>query len=83
MNFGDSDIMRMRFSPNPDDPESVLYFMHCDNPRHHTVAMMEAPTPPSGLVHAMVEVRPLSKWLMPWTEQLKIISISLQLLEDT
>ena len=56
MNFGDSDIMRMRFSPNPDDPESVLYFMHCDNPRHHTVAMMQAPTPPSGLVHAMVEV---------------------------
>ena len=30
--------------------------MHCDNPRHHTVAMMQAPTPPSGLVHAMVEV---------------------------
>ena len=56
LGFGDSDIMRMRFSPDPNDPESVLYFMHCDNPRHHTVAMMQAPTPPSGLVHAMVEV---------------------------
>jgi 3,4-dihydroxy-9,10-secoandrosta-1,3,5(10)-triene-9,17-dione 4,5-dioxygenase len=56
LGFGDSDIMHMRFSPNPDDPESVLYFMHCDNPRHHTVAMMQAPTPPSGLVHGMVEV---------------------------
>ena len=56
LGFGDSDIMRMKFSPDPNDPESVLYFMHCDNPRHHTVAMMQAPTPPSGLVHAMVEV---------------------------
>ena len=54
LGFGDSDIMRMKFAP--DAPESVLYFMHCDNPRHHTVAMMQAPTPPSGLVHAMVEV---------------------------
>ena len=56
LGFGDSDIMHMRFSPDPNDPESVLYFMHCDNPRHHTVAVMQAPTPPSGLVHAMVEV---------------------------
>ena len=54
LGFGDSDIMHMKFAP--DAPESVLYFMHCDNPRHHTVAMMQAPTPPSGLVHAMVEV---------------------------
>ena len=56
LGFGDSDIMHMKFSPDPDAPESVLYFMHCDNPRHHTVAMMQAPTPPSGLVHAMIEV---------------------------
>ena len=54
LGFGDSDIMHMKFAP--DAPESVLYFMHCDNPRHHTVAMMQAPTPSSGLVHAMVEV---------------------------
>ena len=56
LGFGDSDIMHMRFSPNPDDPESVLYFMHCNNPRHHTVAFIQAPSPPSGLVHAMIEV---------------------------
>ena len=56
MEFGDSDIMRMRFTPDPNDPESVIYFMHCDNPRHHTVGIMLAPTPPSGLIHAMVEV---------------------------
>ena len=56
LGFGDSDYMNFPMGPAPDAPEVKLHFMHCDNPRHHTVAMMQAPTPPSGLVHAMVEV---------------------------
>ena len=57
LGFGDSDIMDLKLSPNPEDPPMRLYFMHCDNPRHHTVAFMQAPTPPSGLIHTMVEVQ--------------------------
>ena len=57
LGFGDSDIMDLQMSPNPEDPPMRLYFMHCDNPRHHTVAFMQAPTPPSGLIHTMVEVQ--------------------------
>ena len=57
LGFGDSDIMDLQMSPNPEDPPIRLYFMHCDNPRHHTVAFMQAPTPPSGLIHTMVEVQ--------------------------
>ena len=56
LGFGDSDITDLKMSPNPEDPPMRLYFMHCDNPRHHSVAMMQAPTPPSGLIHTMVEV---------------------------
>ena len=57
LGFGDSDIMDLQMSPNPEDPPMRLYFMHCDNPRHHTVAFMQAPTPSSGLIHTMVEVQ--------------------------
>ncbi len=39
----------------PDHPGLALYFLHCDNPRHHSVALFEADIP-GGLVHVMIEV---------------------------
>ena len=33
LGFGDSDIMNLQMSPNPEDPKMKLYFMHCDNKR--------------------------------------------------
>jgi 3,4-dihydroxy-9,10-secoandrosta-1,3,5(10)-triene-9,17-dione 4,5-dioxygenase len=56
LGFGDSDYMNFPMGPAPDAPEVKLHFMHCDNPRHHTVALYESPIPPSGLIHTMVEV---------------------------
>ncbi len=54
MGFGMSDLMKVRFTPDPNEPEKRLYFMHC-NQRHHSLALFEAPFP-TGCVHVMVEV---------------------------
>ncbi|GAB3103779.1 biphenyl 2,3-dioxygenase [Aestuariicella hydrocarbonica] len=54
MGFELSDLMKVRFTPDPEEPEKRLYFMHC-NERHHSLAIMEAPNP-TGCVHVMVEV---------------------------
>ena len=54
MGFELSDLMKIRFTPDPAEPEKRLYFMHC-NERHHSLALLEAPMP-SGCVHVMVEV---------------------------
>lgn len=54
MGFGLSDLMKVRFTPDPAEPEKRLYFMHC-NERHHSLAIFECPMP-SGCVHVMVEV---------------------------
>ena len=53
--FDDSDYMEV---PGPDGVDG-LYFMHCDNPRHHSLALYGAPRAmfPGGCVHAMVEVQ--------------------------
>jgi 3,4-dihydroxy-9,10-secoandrosta-1,3,5(10)-triene-9,17-dione 4,5-dioxygenase len=56
LGFGDTDRVRVHLSPDPADPGLGLYFLHCDNPRHHTVAIAEFPQP-SGLIHMMLEVR--------------------------
>ncbi|MFM7786545.1 MAG: VOC family protein [Gammaproteobacteria bacterium] len=57
LGFGDTDYMHFHFSPDPNDPGQGLYFMHVDNPRHHSLALYEDPGEnPSGCVHAMVEV---------------------------
>jgi 3,4-dihydroxy-9,10-secoandrosta-1,3,5(10)-triene-9,17-dione 4,5-dioxygenase len=56
LGFGDTDQQRVFLSPDPADPGLGLYFLHCDNPRHHSVALAEFPQP-SGLVHMMVEAR--------------------------
>lgn len=55
LGFGDSDYMEV---PNPDGSVTGLHFMHCNNPRHHSVALygMPAEAFPGGCVHLMVEV---------------------------
>ena len=53
MGFGLSDLMKVRFTPDPAEPEKRLYFLHC-NERHHSLALLECPMP-SGCVHVMIE----------------------------
>lgn len=53
MGFGLSDLMKIRFTPDPAEPEKRLYFMHC-NERHHSLAIFECPMP-AGCVHLMLE----------------------------
>jgi 3,4-dihydroxy-9,10-secoandrosta-1,3,5(10)-triene-9,17-dione 4,5-dioxygenase len=54
MGFELSDLMKVRFTPDPAEPEKRLYFLHC-NTRHHSLAIFEMPMP-AGCVHVMVEV---------------------------
>jgi 3,4-dihydroxy-9,10-secoandrosta-1,3,5(10)-triene-9,17-dione 4,5-dioxygenase len=56
LDFGDTDQQRVFLSPDPADPGLGLHFLHCDNPRHHTVALAEFPQP-SGLIHMMLETK--------------------------
>jgi 3,4-dihydroxy-9,10-secoandrosta-1,3,5(10)-triene-9,17-dione 4,5-dioxygenase len=56
LGFGDTDRVRVFLSQDPADPGLGLYFLHCDNPRHHTVAIAEFPQP-SGLIHMMLETK--------------------------
>jgi len=44
----------MHFELAPGAPSKALYFLHADNPRHHSIALIEFPVP-GGLVHFMVE----------------------------
>lgn len=55
MGFGLSDIYRVRFTPDPAEPEKRIHFMHCGNARHHSLAIFEMAIP-SGCVHIMAEV---------------------------
>jgi len=55
LGFGDTDYMHFHFSDDPADPGQGLHFMHVDNPRHHSLALYQAPMP-SGCVHLMLEV---------------------------
>jgi len=54
LGFGLSDLMNIRFTPDPNEPVKRLWFMHC-NRRHHSLALFEMPMP-NGCVHMMVEV---------------------------
>ncbi|MCL1037977.1 VOC family protein [Shewanella submarina] len=58
MGFGLSDIYN--FKPAPDAPNVRIHFMHCANPRHHSLAICEFPVP-SGCVHVMVEVENMTE----------------------
>jgi len=53
MGFGLSDFMVHR--PAPGGPGARIFFLHCNNGRHHSLAIAEMPVP-SGCVHMMVEV---------------------------
>ena len=53
MGFGVADLMKVRFTPDPAEPEKRLFFMHC-NERHHSLAIFESPMP-AGCVHVMIE----------------------------
>jgi len=53
LGFRVSDIFNFR--PAPDAPIIRIYFMHCANPRHHSLAIAEYDVP-SKCVHVMVEV---------------------------
>jgi len=54
MGFGLSDIFNFRPGP-PDSPSLPIHFFHCNNGRHHSLALAGFPVP-SGCVHVMVEV---------------------------
>jgi 3,4-dihydroxy-9,10-secoandrosta-1,3,5(10)-triene-9,17-dione 4,5-dioxygenase len=53
-----TDYMHFHFGEDDGSgPGQGLYFLHCDNPRHHSLALFQDDNPPpSGLVHLMVEV---------------------------
>ncbi len=55
LGFADSDKMAV---PNPDGSSTDLYFLHCANPRHHSLGLYGLPAAafPVGCVHMMVEV---------------------------
>lgn len=53
LGFGLSDIFNFR--PDPAGPAIRIHFLHCNNARHHSLAIAEYPLP-SGCVHVMVEV---------------------------
>lgn len=54
LGFGLSDIYN--FQPAGDaGPTIRIHFFHCENARHHSLALAEFPSP-SGCVHVMVEV---------------------------
>lgn len=58
LGFGQTDYMHFYFNPDQvDHPGQGLHFLHCDNARHHSIALYESLEPASGnLVHLMVEV---------------------------
>ncbi|HQR04391.1 MAG: VOC family protein [Proteobacteria bacterium] len=53
MGFQLSDLMKHQ--PDPNGPAARIYFLHCNNPRHHSLAIAEMPAS-SGCIHLMMEV---------------------------
>jgi 3,4-dihydroxy-9,10-secoandrosta-1,3,5(10)-triene-9,17-dione 4,5-dioxygenase len=54
LGFGDTDLGRFYLQGTPDDPGLRFAFMHCGNPRHHSLALGEMPAA-AGAVHMMIE----------------------------
>lgn len=59
MGFGLSDILMHR-PGGPDGPAQRIDFMHCDNGRHHSLALFEGEAP-AGCIHLMVEVETMDE----------------------
>jgi 3,4-dihydroxy-9,10-secoandrosta-1,3,5(10)-triene-9,17-dione 4,5-dioxygenase len=59
LGFGLSDLMKIQFTSDPNEPAKRLWFMHC-NRRHHTLGLFEMPMP-AQCVHLMLEVRNLDE----------------------
>ena len=59
LGFGLSDLMKLRFTPDPEEPIKRLWFMHC-NRRHHSLGLLETPHP-AGCIHVMTEVNAIDE----------------------
>jgi 3,4-dihydroxy-9,10-secoandrosta-1,3,5(10)-triene-9,17-dione 4,5-dioxygenase len=57
MGFGLADILVHR---PPGAPPQRIYFLHCNNGRHHSLALFEGEVP-AGCVHLMVEVESMDE----------------------
>ena len=58
LGFSETDFMSFSMGEGDQTFQASLHFLHCDNPRHHTVGLFEAPDP-TGLIHLMLEVETL------------------------
>jgi len=58
LGFSQTDFMSFKMGEGDQALQASLHFLHCDNPRHHTVGLFEAPDP-TGLIHLMLEVNSL------------------------
>ncbi|MGI9322434.1 MAG: VOC family protein [Pseudomonadales bacterium] len=57
LGFGLSDDLTLP-PPAEGAPEMRVYFLHADNPRHHSLGLFNGPSP-SGVIHLMVELTSL------------------------
>lgn len=55
LGFGLADFYRHRYTQDPQEPLKRIYFTHCANARHHSLALYEGEVP-SGCVHLMLEL---------------------------
>ena len=59
MGFGVSDDLTLpAFAPGM--PKQRIYFMHADNPRHHTLGLYNFPNP-TGVIHLMAEMNTIDE----------------------
>ncbi|MDG2061640.1 MAG: VOC family protein [SAR86 cluster bacterium] len=58
LGFAETDFMTFTMGEGDQAMEASLHFLHCDNPRHHSVGLFQAPDP-TGLIHLMLEVKTL------------------------
>ena len=78
LGFADSDYMHFKMTQDSSDPGQGLYFMHVDNPRHHSLALCEQAENAQGCVHLMLEVHSLDEvgYCLDRVQQRKIPIVS-------